>query len=309
MRIILSVVENLVILIGLSVMLYPYFSDWWNQLHESHVIATYAQDINSNTEEENEALFQEAVAYNEDVADHYAAGDTLTEEELSLYDDVLDSSDMGIMGYIEIEKIDCMLPIYHDTDDSVLQIAIGHLPWSSLPVGNEDSHTVLSGHRGLPSAELFTRLDEMEIGDTFSVYVLNHKLTYEVDQIKTVLPTDMTYFAKEEGQTYCTLMTCTPYGINTHRLLVRGSLISNEIVSTEELVETTTTEANNHIWKMVLIVAGVILLIIILLLIRRHFRKKKKAKESAATVAAEDINSEASVGDSDIEENKRNKET
>ena len=151
----------------------------------------------------------------------------LSEEQRIQYEGLLDVGQNGIMGYIEIPKIDVTLPVYHGTDEAVLQVAVGHLEWTSLPVGGESSHCVVSGHRGLPSAKLFTDLDKMELGDTFLLRVLDEVLTYEVDQILIVEPQETRELMITEGQDYCTLVTCTPYGINTHRILVRGHRIEN----------------------------------------------------------------------------------
>jgi sortase A len=151
------------------------------------------------------------------------------------YNDTLDLTGTGVMGYIDIDKIGVELPIYHGVDAEVLQIGVGHLEGSSLPVGGVNTHCILSGHRGLPSAKLFTDLNEMAIGDRFTITVLDRVLTYEVDQIKVVLPEDASELAIEEGKDYCTLVTCTPYGINTHRLLVRGIRVDGEITRTPDI--------------------------------------------------------------------------
>ncbi len=273
---ILAIIENLIIIGGLMFVLYPYVSDWIHQYEVSHTITSYVQEIVNVTNEDTEAEYEEAISYNESVADDFAAGQTLTDEEYEEYLSLLMTGDTEVMGYIQIDKIDCTLPIYHDTEESVLQVAVGHLPWSSLPVGNEGSHTVLSGHTGLTTAKLFTRLDELEIGDTFDVYVLNHKMTYEVDQINVVLPEDLTNLDKEEGKALCTLITCTPYGINTHRLLVRGSLISNEIVSTETLVHETTEQANGQILQLALILGIILIVVIVIILLKKRHKKRQK---------------------------------
>ena len=172
------------------------------------------------------ALWAEAEAYNQTLvnkSDRF----NLTDEELEEYEQMLTVEGTDVIGYIEIEKIGCFLPIYHGTSDAVLQTGVGHLEGSSLPVGGESTHTVISGHRGLPSAKLFTDLDQLEEGDTFVLYVLDETLTYEVDQIRIVEPTELSELAIVEGEDYCTLVTCTPYGINTHRLLVRGHRVAN----------------------------------------------------------------------------------
>lgn len=220
----------LIFLIGLSLLLYPTFSDWWNSFHQTQAIANYSEMVNELNEEEYTDIWQRAEAYNAVLAE---SGNRwiLKEEELAEYRSQLDPGGTGIMGYIEIPLINCSLPIYHGTDDSVLQIAAGHIEGSSLPIGGESSHCVLSGHRGLPSAKLFSNLDRLEEGDTFMLRILNETLTYEVDQILIVLPSEVDALEIVEGGDYCTLVTCTPYGVNSHRLLVRGRRIENQASS------------------------------------------------------------------------------
>lgn len=176
--------------------------------------------------EEYERIISKAQAYNRKLSRSGILW-TLDEDEEKEYKEQLDIATSGIMGYIDIPKIDVMLPIYHGIDESILQVAVGHIPGTSLPVGGEGSHCVVSGHRGLPSARLFTDIDKLVEGDSFTITVLNKTLTYEVDQIRTVLPTDLSDLQIEKGKDYVTLVTCTPYGINTHRLLVRGHRIEN----------------------------------------------------------------------------------
>ena len=187
---------------------------------------TYAESVANMDDEEYERILDEARAYNAELADRGISW-TLTNEQKEAYRSHLDVGGNGIMGYIKIQKIDVMLPIYHGTEESVLQTSIGHLEQSSLPVGGESSHCLLSGHRGLPSARLFTDLDKLVEGDTFTITVLNETLTYEVDHIWIVEPQDVSHLGIEQGKDYCTLITCTPYGINTHRLLVRAHRTEN----------------------------------------------------------------------------------
>lgn len=213
-------------IIGLSLVLYPSVSDYWNSFHQSKAIASYAEFVTDIDEEKGNKILEEAAAYNQNLAENKKSW-FLTEEEKAEYTKQLDITGTGIMGYIEIPVIKCSLPIYHGTDEGVLQIAIGHIEGSSLPVGGEGTHCVLSGHRGLPSAKLFSDLDELKEGDTFMIRVLNETLTYEVDQIRIVEPNDLTTLDIYEGQDLMTLVTCTPYGINTHRLLVRGHRVEN----------------------------------------------------------------------------------
>lgn len=217
----------LVFLIGLSLLLYPSVSDWWNSMHQTRAIANYSETIANLGNDVYETIWRSAEEYNAALARrgiHW----TLSEEERADYISQLDPGGTGIMGYIEIPKINCSLPIYHGTDANVLQIAIGHLEGTSLPVGGASTHCVLSGHRGLPSAKLFTNLDQMETGDIFMLETLNETLTYEVDQILIVLPNELDALNIVEGEDLCTLVTCTPYGVNTHRLLVRGHRVENQ---------------------------------------------------------------------------------
>lgn len=216
----------LILLAGLSLLLYPTFSDWWNSYHQTKAIASYAADVANLSNEDYEKIWKAATEYNASLSERNSDY-TLTEEQKKQYEQLLNVSGDGIMGYIEIPSINCSLPIYHGTQESVLQIAVGHIEWSSLPVGGASSHCVVSGHRGLPSAKLFTNLDELSKGDTFMLRVLDEVLTYEVDQILIVEPQETGALQIEEGKDYCTLVTCTPYGINTHRLLVRGHRIDN----------------------------------------------------------------------------------
>lgn len=216
----LTIIIILMFLIGFSVLLYPAISEYINSKHASRVIAEY-NDVISNTDDEKlESLIKEADDYNKRLRE--TASSFYIPETVSGYDDTLDITGTGVMGYIDVDKLNIELPIYHGVSKEVLQIGIGHLPGTSLPVGGKSTHAVLSGHRGLPSAKLFTDLNEMEIGDRFTITILNRIYTYEVDQIKTVLPDETGDLQIVDGKEYCTLMTCTPYGINTHRLLVRG---------------------------------------------------------------------------------------
>ena len=210
---------------GLSLLLYPTVSDYWNSIHQSRAITSYVQTVAELDEEDYEALWQKAVDYNKALFEN--RGEVSGEAGDALYNSILNISGQGIMGYVEIPKIKVSLPIYHGTDESVLQIAIGHIQGTSLPVGGESTHCVISGHRGLPSAKLFTDLDQLDKGDVFTMRILNETLTYQVDQISVVEPKDAREISITEGEDYCTLVTCTPYGVNSHRMLVRGTRIDN----------------------------------------------------------------------------------
>ena len=209
--------------IGLSVLLYPSISSYWNSRTQSEVIVDYEAMLASYQPEDYTALFAAAEDYNRRLFQlEYPLRDHMQLED---YADILDVSGTGMIGYITVPKISQELPVYHGTSDAVLSVAVGHFQGSSLPVGGKNTHSVVSAHRGLPTAVLFTHLDRMEIGDTFYFTILDRTITYEVDQIRIVEPDDTSLIQIQEGKDYCTLLTCTPYGINTHRLLVRGHQI------------------------------------------------------------------------------------
>lgn len=214
----------LIFFVGLAVMLYPTISDYINQRNQTRVVNSYAQQVDGLSDADYTAYFDAADVFNQEIA---ADPDALYHaDHFSTYSTTLDVTGTGIMGYITIPRIGVELPIYHGTSDAVLQVAAGHLEGTSLPVGGESTHAVISAHRGLPSAKLFTNLDQLEVGDTFTITVLDRTLTYEVDNISIILPTETDSLKVSEGKDYVTLMTCTPYGINTHRLLVRGRRIT-----------------------------------------------------------------------------------
>ena len=215
-----TIILILIFLVGLSVMLYPSVSNAVNRKHQSRAVAGYAEEVERLSDADYQAYFDAADAYNRQL--NTTPNAFYKPDLVSGYAQTLDISGTGIMGYITIPKISVELPIYHGTDEGVLQVAAGHLEGSSLPVGGAGTHAVISAHRGLPSAKLFTNLDQLEVGDTFTITVLDRVLTYEVDKISIVLPTETDELKIAEGKDYVTLMTCTPYGINTHRLLVRG---------------------------------------------------------------------------------------
>lgn len=216
----------LILAVGAAIMLYPTFSDYWNSFHQSRAIAGYSDVVSNLNAEEYERIWQEAVAYNQNMSGRSGLV-LLTNSEMEEYERQLNVGGNGVMGYIEIAKINVSLPIYHGTSEAVLQVATGHIESSSLPVGGASTHCIISGHRGLPSAKLFTDLDQMSEGDIFQLKILNETLTYEVDQIRIVLPSELDELGIVRDQDYCTLVTCTPYGINSHRLLIRGKRIAN----------------------------------------------------------------------------------
>ena len=276
-----TVILLLVLLTGLSLLLYPTVSDYWNSFHQSRAIASYTAQVEEMDPADYEAMWNAAAEYNQrllaDTGDRYR----MTEAEEEEYESILDVTGTGIMGYVEVPKIKTTLPIYHGTDDAVLQIAIGHLGGSSLPVGGESTHCVLTGHRGLPSAKLFTNLDEMEVGDTFFLHVLDQTLTYEVDQILPMVDKDdrdtlNEALQVEEGEDLVTLFTCTPYGVNTHRLLVRGHRVpyDGELEKSETPVDTMVESIQNY--YMLYLLLGLAVTILVILLMRKYFVPRKK---------------------------------
>lgn len=260
----------LALVAGLSLLLYPTVSDYWNSLHTSQAVASYDQAVKSMDEGKYDELLQRAGQYNRDL---FPRGTlfALTDEEREDYNSQLDIDGSGVMGYIEIPTIKVSLPIYHGTSDDVLQVAVGHLEWSSLPVGGESTHCVLSGHRGLPSAKLFTNLDQLAEGDLFVIRTLDEVLTYEVDRILIVLPSELQALAAEEGKDLCTLVTCTPYGVNSHRMLVRGHRVDNQ----SEAVRLT-ADAIRIDPLLVAPIAAIPLLLALLLLLAAAPKKKSR---------------------------------
>ncbi len=223
-----NIVLIMICIAGLSLLLYPSLSDYYNSLHQTRAIVDYEANLNNTAnKEEYLRMMEEAKAYNRDIPKRngYIIS---SEEQEQLYEKLLSVSDLGMMGYIEIPSIRVSLPIYHYTTDSVLQSSVGHVSWSSLPTGGESTHCLLSGHRGLPSAKLFTNLDRLGEGDIFTLYILDSVLTYQVDKISVIEPNDTSKLKIIDGGDFCTLITCTPYGINSHRLLVRGQRIATK---------------------------------------------------------------------------------
>lgn len=263
-----SIILIIVFIAGLFLLLYPSVSDYWNSFHQSRAIASYVDAVNNLKEEEYDRIWNEAIKYNSSLSSGLHIHD-FTDEETRQYECLLNIERNGIMGYIEIPKIRVYLPIYHGTAESVLQVAIGHIEGTSLPVGGEGSHCVISGHRGLPTAKLFTNLDQLQEGDYFTITVLKEVLTYEVDQIRIVEPDDLDDLAIEAGQDYCTLVTCTPYGVNSHRLLIRGHRTENH----DDLAGA----ASDALQFDPILVAPMIaapLLILLMAFVLIHYRKK-----------------------------------
>ena len=266
----------LLLLAGVSLLLYPSLSDYWNSMHQTRAIASYAETVSQLDTAQYDEMWKAAQDYNRSLAQRETAF-ALTDEQKAAYESLLDVSGLGVMGYIEIPEIDCSLPIDHGTEESVLQVAVGHLEWSSLPVGGEGTHCVLSGHRGLPSAKLFTNLDKLAVGDTFLLRVLDEVLTYEVDQILIVEPEQVDALGIVPGEDYCTLVTCTPYGINTHRLLVRGHRVENTPEAARMHVTADATQFDPLLVAPVLAIP-VLLLLLMILLVPKQRRKSREDK-------------------------------
>ena len=262
----------LVLLAGLSLLLYPSFADWWNSRTQSEAIASYTQQIAVMDDDQYKSIWDSAIFYNQTLLERTNTF-KLTDEQRASYHSELNLAGRGIMGYIEIPMIDVHLPIYHGTSDTVLQVAVGHLDWTSLPTGGESTHSVLSGHRGLPSAKLFTDLDQMREGDLFMLHILDETLTYEVDQIHIVEPQDTDELLIQQGKDLCTLVTCTPYGVNSHRMLVRGHRVAN---LEEVVVHRVTADAIQIDPLIVAPIVAVPLLILMFILLMVFDREGKK---------------------------------
>ena len=267
-----TIILVLILLVGLSLLLYPTLADWWNDLHQTRAIANYEEIMANMSDEDYSHLFEEALEYNRQLA----AMDypLMYYDEVPGYFDMLNVTPSGIMGYITIDKIGVKLPIYHGTSETVLQIAVGHVQGSSLPTGGAGTHCVLSAHRGLPSARLFTDLDKMEVGDAFVLTVIDRTLTYQVDQILIVLPHEVDALYAVDDEDHCTLVTCTPYGVNSHRMLVRGTRIENE----KQLKEIRVT-ADAFIIEPVLVAPFVAVPILLVLFILLMLPKHKNNRE------------------------------
>ncbi len=225
--VIVTVIFVTMFFVGLCIMLYPIVSNWWNKVHQAKAVASYQESVSVMDVSKNDEIWEKARQYNERLNQVFDPFRNFT--EVSGYYDTLDISGTGVMGYVSVPSIHIELPIYHGTSDSVLQIAAGHIQGSSLPIGGENTHSVISGHRGLPSAKLFSDLDKMVEGDLFTVNILNEVLTYEVDKISIILPNEIEHLAIRPEEDCITLMTCTPYGINSHRLLIRGKRVDTKV--------------------------------------------------------------------------------
>ena len=288
-----NILLTLAFVVGIALLAYPSFSDWWNTFHQTRAIAGYTAAVANMDKEEFDRMWAEAEAFNEYLAKKPNRFN-LTPEELATYNSILDVTGTGIMGYIDIPSIKISLPIYHGTDEAILQIAIGHIAGTSFPIGGEGTHAAVSGHRGLPSARLFTDIDKLQAGDKFLLQMLDRTLTYEVDQIRIVLPQELQDLEIDPYQDYVTLITCTPYGVNTHRLLVRGHRVDND--NTDATRITADAMRFEPVIVAPLVAAPILLVLLIILLVstskwnrqRKRHRSKNELKSVIEEMAAAD---------------------
>ena len=277
-----DIIRLIVLLVAFSVLLYPTFSSYMNEKNSSKVVSNYDAESVKLSNAEKEQMLADARAYNQemlgniDLIDPFSQTNTEIDER---YQSLLNVDGSGMMGYIRIPKIKVELPIYHGTSETVLQAGVGHFWGTSLPVGGESTHTVLTGHRGLPTKTLFTNMDKLEVGDIFYIKVLGETLAYQIDQILTVLPEETDALSIEPGQDYATLVTCTPYAINTHRLLVRGERIPYE-EAIKEVADQKIKPELSFTAKVLIITIAVILIELIAMIIysKRNSKKKKRRK-------------------------------
>lgn len=267
-----------VMVLGILIVAYPTISDWWNSYHQSRVIAGYTEKVAAMDTGDADRMLKEAEEYNAALIDKEGRF-APSEEDLAYYNSILDVTGTGIMGYVEIPKLHISFPIYHGSEDTVLQIAIGHLEGTSFPVGGTGTHAALTGHRGLPSARLFTDIDQLVDGDHFMVHVLNRTVTYEVDQIHIVLPEEMEDLAIDPEKDYCTLITCTPYGINSHRLLVRGRRVDNDVEIMDVAADAQQVQPGLTALGIAIPILTLALIYILIMTSRRAARKKSRQKQ------------------------------
>ena len=269
-----TIIMAIIFLTGLSLLLYPTVSNFWNSKHQTQVVAEYSDRIEKMGTREKKQALEQAEKYNQTLVSD-AKRFTPSEEQEALYKSLLNADGTGMMGYITIPEIKCKLAIYHTVDDSVLQVGIGHLEGSSLPVGGKGTHCVLSGHRGLTSAKLFTDLDKLQKGDIFLLHIYDQVFTYEIDQIRIVEPGDYGPLEIEEDKDLCTLLTCTPYGINTQRLLVRGKRIANR-AGDDSRITSDAVKVNTVVVAIIISIPLLIISFIVVDMASRPSRKKKR---------------------------------
>ena len=269
-----TIIMAIIFLTVLSLLLYPTVSNFWNSKHQTQVVAEYSDRIEKMGTREKKQALEQAEKYNQTLVSD-AKRFTPSEEQEALYKSLLNADGTGMMGYITIPEIKCKLAIYHTVDDSVLQVGIGHLEGSSLPVGGKGTHCVLSGHRGLTSAKLFTDLDKLQKGDIFLLHIYDQVFTYEIDQIRIVEPGDYGPLEIEEDKDLCTLLTCTPYGINTQRLLVRGKRIANR-AGDDSRITSDAVKVNTVVVAIIISIPLLIISFIVVDMASRPSRKKKR---------------------------------
>ena len=281
MKKVVKILRGIGYLAAFSLILYPVVSNYINQMNSTTIATDYEQEVSHLSEEQENAMIKQAQDYNESLIGIGSIADPFSESnenqtEDDEYNKLLKIDDTGMMGYIDIPKIDIVLPVYHGTSEKVLQSGVGHLPNTSLPVGGESSHAVLSGHRGLANAKIFTDLNKMEVGDVFYIKVLHHTFAYQVDQILTVLPSETDALQIEKGKDYVTLVTCTPYAVNTHRLLVRGTRIPyEEAKKVDEEVGLHRTIP----FYMIILIGGIAAVVILWIGTKIYSRRKEKVRE------------------------------
>lgn len=270
----------LFLLIGVGLIAYPTVADYYNSWLQRNAISSYAKNVINMDTDRYKEIREAAEEYNQDIAQNGFKW-TMSDKETEEYNNELKIDESLAIGYIEIPKINEKLVIYHGTSEEVLRTGVGHISGTSLPIGGETSHCVLSGHRGLPSAKLFTNLDKLVVGDTFTINVLDMTLTYEVDQIRVVNPDDLTAITLEKGEDYCTLVTCTPYGINTHRLLVRGHRIDNPSGEANVIADALQIEP---MYIAPFVAIPILILLLILMLISTRKRGGKNGGEKSGKI-------------------------
>lgn len=267
-RRVINWIAAIALIAGLSLILYPTVSNYFNRSRQRTAILNYLANVEEQSEEDYTELIEAAQAYNAEIAKHPDELMNLSEEQRKQYDKLLDVTGTGIMGYIEIDKADIFLPIYHGTSEPVLQAGVGHIEGSSLPIGGESTHALLSGHRGLPSALLFTNLDQLEVGDRFVIRVLDSACVYEIYNIETVEPTEISSLHIEPGKDLCTLITCTPYGINTHRLLLHGRRV--DIPIEQERISIQSGARRASVLPLMIIFEAIAIAVTVFIQIRRR---------------------------------------
>lgn len=287
-----------VMFVGLGLLLYPPLADYYNSFHQSRAIASYVQAIEMDEGADYSAYWEDARAYNQELETINVLSRLNGSARPTVdYDDLLKVNGSEVMGVIEIPAIAVTLPLYHGTSEMVLQVAVGHLEGTSLPTGDPGTHAAFSAHRGLPSAKLFTNLDQLEKGDLFTIRVIDQIMTFEIDQIKIVLPHEVEALEIYPGETLCSLITCTPYGVNSHRLIVRGHRVENSDAEMAARVTADATQIDPLIVTPV--VAAPMLVVLLIVMLVNTSPKKKRAKARAKKITAEELAAMAKVKDSD----------